>query len=513
MAEDAQPGVRVKVRFAGQDVDGFVIERAATTEHTGTAAAAPAGGQPRAGAHPRRRGADRRRRREVRRHPVRRPAPRRPAAARDGREAGRASRRRRSTPTLDPELVAALRRAGRAPRRRWPRASRRAPCGPSLPGDDWADLLAEAVVATALAGRGALVCVPDHRDLDRLDAALTARLGRGPPRRARRRRRPGEALPRVPGGRARGGPGRHRHPRGRVRAGAATSGWWRSGTTATTSTTSRGRRTPTPARCCSCAPRRPAARRCWPPTPAASRRSTSCAPAGPPRSPPRARWSRERISVGLTGDSDRDLRARRRAPARRGCPARRHACCATPCSTARCWCRRRASATPPGWPATAAVRRPLCTVCHGPLRLRGPSRPPGVRLVRAPRRPAGPAPSAADAACARPVLGDARTAEEIGRALPGVPVRAVVVGRARDRRGRRQAGDRRRHAGGRAGGAGRLRRRAAARHLAAARPRRPARHRGGDAPLGQRRRPGAPARRRRAACWRSGSPPTRACRR
>src|SRR6478735_1280536 len=35
MADDAQPGVRVKVRFAGQDVDGFVIERAATTQHTG----------------------------------------------------------------------------------------------------------------------------------------------------------------------------------------------------------------------------------------------------------------------------------------------------------------------------------------------------------------------------------------------------------------------------------------------------------------------------------------------
>ena len=35
MSEDAQPGVRVKVRFAGQDVDGFVLERAATTEHTG----------------------------------------------------------------------------------------------------------------------------------------------------------------------------------------------------------------------------------------------------------------------------------------------------------------------------------------------------------------------------------------------------------------------------------------------------------------------------------------------
>ena len=30
MSQDAQPGVRVKVRFAGQDVDGFVIERTST---------------------------------------------------------------------------------------------------------------------------------------------------------------------------------------------------------------------------------------------------------------------------------------------------------------------------------------------------------------------------------------------------------------------------------------------------------------------------------------------------
>ncbi len=35
MADDAQPGVRVKVRFAGQDVDGFVLERAESSEHTG----------------------------------------------------------------------------------------------------------------------------------------------------------------------------------------------------------------------------------------------------------------------------------------------------------------------------------------------------------------------------------------------------------------------------------------------------------------------------------------------
>lgn len=35
LSADAQPGVRVKVRFGAQDVDGYVMERAATTTHTG----------------------------------------------------------------------------------------------------------------------------------------------------------------------------------------------------------------------------------------------------------------------------------------------------------------------------------------------------------------------------------------------------------------------------------------------------------------------------------------------
>jgi primosomal protein N' (replication factor Y) len=35
MARAAQPGVRVKVRFAGQDVDGFVVARAAESDHPG----------------------------------------------------------------------------------------------------------------------------------------------------------------------------------------------------------------------------------------------------------------------------------------------------------------------------------------------------------------------------------------------------------------------------------------------------------------------------------------------
>ncbi|EHR51558.1 hypothetical protein SacmaDRAFT_3333, partial [Saccharomonospora marina XMU15] len=35
LADSAVPGCRVRVRFAGQLVDGFLLERAATTEHTG----------------------------------------------------------------------------------------------------------------------------------------------------------------------------------------------------------------------------------------------------------------------------------------------------------------------------------------------------------------------------------------------------------------------------------------------------------------------------------------------
>ncbi|MET8911364.1 primosomal protein N' [Micromonospora sp. NPDC004551] len=59
--------------------------------------------------------------------------------------------------------------AGRAPRAVWS----------ALPGEDWADRYADAVAATVAGGRGAVVVVADARDLDRLDAALTAVLGAG----------------------------------------------------------------------------------------------------------------------------------------------------------------------------------------------------------------------------------------------------------------------------------------------------------------------------------------------
>ncbi len=47
----------------------------------------------------------------------------------------------------------------------------------ALPGEEWAERLAEAALATARAGRGALLVVPDQRDVDRLLDACAARLG------------------------------------------------------------------------------------------------------------------------------------------------------------------------------------------------------------------------------------------------------------------------------------------------------------------------------------------------
>jgi primosomal protein N' (replication factor Y) len=46
-------------------------------------------------------------------------------------------------------------------------------------GVDWTELLVSAVVATLGSGRGAVVCLPDVKDVSRLDAALTATLGDG----------------------------------------------------------------------------------------------------------------------------------------------------------------------------------------------------------------------------------------------------------------------------------------------------------------------------------------------
>ena len=179
MAADAQPGVRVRVRFAGQDVDGYLLERVAASDHPGRLTPL---------------------RRIVSPEPVLSPEVLTLSRAVADRWAGslydvlrlavpprhaKAEQAPRpepgGTPIADPERdhgwrgypagVALLGRlaAGDSPRAVWT----------ALPGDGWTTALAGAIEATLASGRGALVVLPDRRDVERLDVALTARLGPG----------------------------------------------------------------------------------------------------------------------------------------------------------------------------------------------------------------------------------------------------------------------------------------------------------------------------------------------
>ncbi|ARX82109.1 primosomal protein N' [Streptomyces alboflavus] len=188
--EAAQPGVRVRVRFGagarnvrhgrregGGLIDGFVVERCAESDYSGPLAALaqvvspePVLDQELLGLA--RAVADRyagsladvlqlavpprHARAESRPSPPAAPPPPAPEPgswARYGRGA---------------EFVAAL-ASGGAPRAVWT----------ALPGPQWADEIARAVQATLASGRGALVVVPAGRPAARVDAALRERLGEG----------------------------------------------------------------------------------------------------------------------------------------------------------------------------------------------------------------------------------------------------------------------------------------------------------------------------------------------
>ncbi|MDX2676029.1 primosomal protein N' [Streptomyces sp. NY05-11A] len=185
---DAQPGVRVRVRFGagrgrvregrregGGLIDGFLIERLAASDYSGPLAALaqvvspePVLSQELLGLA--RTVADRyagsladvlqlavpprNARAEQRPSPAPLPPPRAP-------EAGSWARYERGGAFL--ESLA----AGGAPRAVWN----------ALPGPEWSEALARAVAATLASGRGALVVVPDGRAAARVDAALTALLG------------------------------------------------------------------------------------------------------------------------------------------------------------------------------------------------------------------------------------------------------------------------------------------------------------------------------------------------
>lgn len=183
----ARPGVRVKVRFAGRDRPGYVLERTAAAEHTGRLAPL---------------------RTVVSDEPVLTPRVLELAQRLAAHQAGtvgdvlrlaippRHARAEKALPMeaedLDdlpgpgddgpPPVWAGYRAggawwsrvaAGESPRAAWLAA-------PSRPaGTDWPIALAEAARASSLSGRGALIVLPDQRDVNRVDAALTELLGEG----------------------------------------------------------------------------------------------------------------------------------------------------------------------------------------------------------------------------------------------------------------------------------------------------------------------------------------------
>jgi primosomal protein N' (replication factor Y) len=175
---EVRPGSRVRVRFSGRLVDAFVLERAAESEHTGRLAFIErCVGEPvltpetsalfravadrwagnfvdvvRLGVPARHAGAEAKPSAE---RPMGQ-APPPPGAA--GFAAYRAG----------PAFLDAV-ATGRPARAVWS----------ALPGEDWPRRLAEAAQAALAAGRGAIAVVPDVRDLARLDAAFTVALGAG----------------------------------------------------------------------------------------------------------------------------------------------------------------------------------------------------------------------------------------------------------------------------------------------------------------------------------------------
>jgi len=184
MSDTAVPGCRVRVRFAGQLASGFVLGRAASSEHLGRLAYLERVVSPEPVLTPEIAGlaravadryagtlADVLRLAVPPRHGRAEagpgsagPGPGPPGAGLAGRpEPGTWSRYRAGR-----SFLAAI-ADGRAPRAVWS----------ALPGPHWADEIAVAAATAGTAGRGVLIVVPDARDLDQVDAALAGRLGPG----------------------------------------------------------------------------------------------------------------------------------------------------------------------------------------------------------------------------------------------------------------------------------------------------------------------------------------------
>ena len=176
---DAQPGVRVRVRFSGRLVAGYVVDRADASEHTGTLAFLQAVVSPERVLSPEVLALAG----EVARHYA--------GTVADVLRLAVPPRHAR----VEAETVA-LADAGERPTRPAPAGWERYLHGAdllagvhggapvravwsALPGGTWPDEVARLALTGVAAGRGALVVVPDRRDLARVDAAVRALCGDG----------------------------------------------------------------------------------------------------------------------------------------------------------------------------------------------------------------------------------------------------------------------------------------------------------------------------------------------
>jgi primosomal protein N' (replication factor Y) (superfamily II helicase) len=177
--ETAQPGVRVKVRFSGRLVGGYLIERADGTGHEGRLSQLTSVVSPERVLTP-----------EVARL-ARAVADRYAGTMADVLRLAIPPRHARVEKAPQPEPLppdpqelseppalasyenglafAAALASGAAPHAVWTVAA----------GRDWPADIADAVRVTLDGGRGTVVVVPDGRDVDRVDAALSAALGSG----------------------------------------------------------------------------------------------------------------------------------------------------------------------------------------------------------------------------------------------------------------------------------------------------------------------------------------------
>jgi primosomal protein N' (replication factor Y) len=182
ISDSAVPGCRVRVRFAGQLTGGYLLERVATSDHQGRLALLERVVSPERVLTPEiaalaREVADRYA--GTMADVLRLAIPPRHAAAEarpgpQGAPGGGAPLPVRPAAgpwaryPAGPAFLAAL-ADGRAPRAVWT----------ALPGRDWPEEVARAAGTAAATGRGALIVVPDARDLDLVDGALARVLGPG----------------------------------------------------------------------------------------------------------------------------------------------------------------------------------------------------------------------------------------------------------------------------------------------------------------------------------------------